>query len=483
MEYAKSQNDLLEYIRTKSGEVESSTAQGTLYQEIPFSGYDCVAAHRENSAKRIQILSEHIDFSDKTVLDIGCNVGYFCFELAKKGAKCWGIDDNADAIYIAKSLQHIHAVDNVNFIHGEVSETTISSVIDQAGHFDVILLNSVVHWLIYGMGSIRRVICLLNLLNSPSQQHIVYEPSSSDSAYYPEELKAENISTFFTQLGVKNYQKIGENFASNVNEKREIWMGTRDLYSDVRAIDDFLGDSCEHSNVKLARSYRKGIVSLVWHKWLIKTVETRYSPHNCLLRNEAQIVTQLMKAPEYVPILINNVGLNGRIYLIYENIEGKSFANIFVHKQDLWWISRELLRFLDILRSMDLVHNDLQPQNIILLKNCRQIRAINFELGGIDKTHKTVENKCQSALINLSLEETHLLTSEIDKTGGGYRSSRGPGYHENDRYAINKIIAQITNRRSFVNRWLYLTFAKQILDFKPNCLAGLLKQVRASRKR
>lgn len=452
MSYLESRESLIEFIsRKKRSAVEgSSTQDHSLYHEIPFPGYEEVSSQRTWSAQRARIISEHLDFSAKTVLDVGCNIGFFSFEFARLGATCWGIDYDPDSILVANSLKHIHRVDDAHFVCGSFSEELIEKLLREVGYFDVILLNSVVHWLIYHLGSVRRVLCLLNRLAGPGKQTIFYEPSSSKSAYFPEELRKRNIRAFFAGLGVDHYREIGKSFASNIGSARRVFMGERDVHGLLQELDQKLGNGA--SPGKLAelgvtlRHSREDKLCLEMNALFVKTVNSRFSPYNRQLKNELDIAYRLSRYPEYVPILIAGVELDGRMYLAYEKLQGPSLRDAFVCSRHILWIVRELKNFTGLLKRLGLVHNDLKPQNVLLETGNREIRIVDYEFSGPGRSWDREADDQYLPFEPQNLDEEAVLLSQMQRVGGDHRSSYGPGFYENDRYAVNKIIGLLRNR-------------------------------------
>jgi 2-polyprenyl-3-methyl-5-hydroxy-6-metoxy-1,4-benzoquinol methylase len=78
----------------------------------------------------------------KTILDIGCNLGYYCFQAYSEGATCVGIDNHSAFIESANDTKENLMLydDQVNFIQTDV-------LLDEHdyGKFDVVLLLYVVH--------------------------------------------------------------------------------------------------------------------------------------------------------------------------------------------------------------------------------------------------------------------------------------------------------------------------------------------------
>mgnify|MGYP001317947966 CR=1 FL=1 len=74
-------------------------------QNLPYQSIGNIKGVR-NTRKRLKILNLPEDFSNKTVLDIGCSTGVFCFEAYKRNARrCVGIDMSHQPINIALGLR------------------------------------------------------------------------------------------------------------------------------------------------------------------------------------------------------------------------------------------------------------------------------------------------------------------------------------------------------------------------------------------
>lgn len=59
----------------------------------------------ETKYKRLRHIFDEIDFNGKKVLDLGCNEGFFSFELAKRGAIVHGIDIDANRLQKANFIK------------------------------------------------------------------------------------------------------------------------------------------------------------------------------------------------------------------------------------------------------------------------------------------------------------------------------------------------------------------------------------------
>ncbi|MHC1582205.1 MAG: methyltransferase domain-containing protein [Candidatus Syntropharchaeia archaeon] len=107
-----------------------------LYQDIDLCGY------RTNGYKDCHstwnAISSAVEWKDKTVLDVGCYMGYFCFKIKEKGAKkVVGIDIN----YL-DDARKIRSIKRENVIFREVDIER-----DEIEDYDIILLLNTLHHL------------------------------------------------------------------------------------------------------------------------------------------------------------------------------------------------------------------------------------------------------------------------------------------------------------------------------------------------
>jgi len=90
------------------------------------------------------ILSEYADLSDKRVLDIGCNIGFYSFSLAKRGALTTGMDIRPEYIDIANEIARIYRV-SARFINAPMTDGAMRRL---GKHYDITLCFSVLQWII-----------------------------------------------------------------------------------------------------------------------------------------------------------------------------------------------------------------------------------------------------------------------------------------------------------------------------------------------
>ena len=76
-----------------------------------------------------------LDFRGKTVLDLGCNFGFYSFLAKRLGArKVVGVDKDGQVIKGCELLKAMHGVRDVHFYSGDFTTSTIP------GTFDIVML-------------------------------------------------------------------------------------------------------------------------------------------------------------------------------------------------------------------------------------------------------------------------------------------------------------------------------------------------------
>lgn len=119
------------------------------YQPINLPGYEETLSLRGRDCfDRSQSIARKLNtvFGDKSlsIIDWGCNLGFFCFELAKLGHRVVGVDNNPTNIEICRSLAHTNEFPiRPQFFCDELSTDSLPNY----GQQDVALCFSVLHHL------------------------------------------------------------------------------------------------------------------------------------------------------------------------------------------------------------------------------------------------------------------------------------------------------------------------------------------------
>lgn len=109
------------------------------YQPDPFShaGNDSRAC----AARFAAAAAELADLERPSVLDVGCNQGYFTFRFAEKGGICLGFDNDRAELMVARARAAVHRVHNVAFFEMLLDTKSIKGLPES----DVVICLSIFH--------------------------------------------------------------------------------------------------------------------------------------------------------------------------------------------------------------------------------------------------------------------------------------------------------------------------------------------------
>lgn len=154
-----------------------------------------------------------LDFHNKTVIDLGCNLGYFCFIVKKAGAvRVLGIDKDARIIHGCNLLKKLyHAVD-IDFQVQDITSLTGDFVFDVGMMIDFIGKYSIIS------GMLPRFLDVLDLV-SKSEMILSIRPQ------YRVDKHLENDSRGLLQKYPGNYLRKGFFYAMEyvIDRFRDNW--------------------------------------------------------------------------------------------------------------------------------------------------------------------------------------------------------------------------------------------------------------------
>src|SRR3972149_633004 len=425
-----------------------------LYHSLPSDPINIIS-HRGIDI-RFDLMNKHLDFSGKTVLDIGCNVGKFCFLANKAGAKCIGIDIDADSINVANAYKKSNKLNNINFHNLSFDKQSIDFLIQTYGQFDVILILSVNHWLLYQYGDREYIWNLLNCLTGNKLQTIVYEPSTSSHACFPEEVKTQNIVEFFQKLGCFSYQKIGSTYAQNNKHFRQLWIGSRDLAPLYKNLDKNIF-SYSGSPVKIIKKSDKTEI-FRWKYLLIERSNSK-KPGFVLFENKVKVSSSLINDPanNFLPILINNFRTTNNHYLVKEFISWPRLDHLDKSISYLD-IRRNLYHILNRLGTLNLVHNDIIPRNIFVETRTGRVKIVDFEYCLPQGSNPIIE-------YNLTTRsQKDYLSLKLEKVGSVYRNKHIPLFSvDNDRVIVNRVVCSLYKRNNIMRFGIFRRNIQRLL--------------------
>jgi len=449
--------ELKKFINSSDFATPGNSRGKAVYQEIPFSEFKKgVKIRRSNNRERLDLLINNYDFRGKTVLDVGCNIGYFGFELSKLGANYIGIDADNDSIKVANSLKDIYEVNNVEFYNLNYKEDSIRNILSKHENIDYIFFFSVNHWLFQDIG-INEFIRLTSLFLKDGQR-IIYEASSAIGAYYPKLLREKNIFKLINKIGYNKIDFLGTASADNLsggNKTRNIYIAE---FNQELLIDRFI-NSKKKKVIKIQDD--KEIYS--FKNYFIKKAK---KSRGFLLKNEFDKLNKL-KFYKYFPIPLSLTEKDNHIYLILKYIKGKSLIKYSIVPQKYRDHFRESLNeIIDILDKEKIIHRDLGPQNILINKKFNKIYLVDFEFAIFEDEKLNPHN----------IKEEEVLEKSLLKLGGKRNNKKYLYSLYLNQYSTKPIKSFYTNSRS-LKRWLraFLSFLKKKIN-DPNLIKKIVKR-------
>lgn len=141
-----------------------------LYQPIDDPRLAEFKLWRKDCKPRLDFILKHV--RGWSLLDIGCDTGYFCRELTKKGFKVIGLDNDKRRIAISRYLSIINNID-INYVVGRWQD-----YVKTMNKIDVILMLSVFHHALLKVG-VDQAFKDLTLLRGKCKQLFFSAPSSA----------------------------------------------------------------------------------------------------------------------------------------------------------------------------------------------------------------------------------------------------------------------------------------------------------------
>ena len=139
-------------------------------------------SHQRLDPKRMrakwQLIEKELPEQSGSLLDIGCNEGFFTRKAGEKGWCAWGIDGLAHAVEYAQREQTRQRLQTVFFSHGLLTPEVARNL----PLFDVIILVSSFHEIVQAYGEEKANILFDDLLKS-CRQKVIFEPSSDCHRY------------------------------------------------------------------------------------------------------------------------------------------------------------------------------------------------------------------------------------------------------------------------------------------------------------
>jgi SAM-dependent methyltransferase len=139
-----------------------------IYHPIPFPEFRKLTTQVSDATpyKRLELILANLGrLEGPKVLDLGCNLGFYSFSLARRGAEVTGVELRSDYHGISTAMAREYGVP-VRFVNAGLS----SELLDSIGRTDCTLCFSMLQWVIakegfeQGMALLKRISQLSNIL-------------------------------------------------------------------------------------------------------------------------------------------------------------------------------------------------------------------------------------------------------------------------------------------------------------------------------
>ena len=166
-----------------------------------------------------------------TTLDVGCNLGFFTFNMAKRGGFSIGIDYGRNEILAAKALALRHSVNNIVFTQMEVTPEN-ASLLPKA---DLVICLSIFHHWIRKLGEDESLRIMKGLAES-ANKYFVFDTGqpSEKNVDWNECLDFMNpdidkwAEAYFKALGFSKVVNLGNHRTSLSEVPRTLFIAVKD---------------------------------------------------------------------------------------------------------------------------------------------------------------------------------------------------------------------------------------------------------------
>ena len=200
------------------------------YQPVPYS-----SGKSRRYQGTIERWNATVSVLDKTkscsVLDVGCNTGFFSIEMAKRGNFCVGVDTAGKQLMVANAIKDLYQLDGVTFTRMKIDPENVSSL----PHFDTTFCLSIFHhWALqYGAAG---AISIMKTLADRTNGMLIFETAQTDNCSEKYRKALPDMGTepkkwleeFILDLGFNEVVSLGQfGVIDTDDDTRELMMGKK----------------------------------------------------------------------------------------------------------------------------------------------------------------------------------------------------------------------------------------------------------------
>ena len=198
------------------------------YQPNPFDARN--KKKNRDSFDRYDAIFKNISNTPATLLDLGCNRGFFVLHASKQGIFSIGVDHDRFEILYARSVAEIYGVNKALFMHDEINE----ELLNKLPQFEMVVCTSIFHhWVrIYGKESAFN---MMQSIADRTSRYLVFETgqnNETETRFYKYldfmgESYEDWITKFLIGLGFREIKKIGMYKTTLSNVERTLFLAIK----------------------------------------------------------------------------------------------------------------------------------------------------------------------------------------------------------------------------------------------------------------
>ncbi|MFA5100766.1 MAG: DUF1698 domain-containing protein [Candidatus Omnitrophota bacterium] len=205
-----------------------STGVIKLYQPV-FGRMEKADSATRNCLDRWTVIGPMLGNDNGSVLDIGCNLGFFSFKAAESGRLAIGVDHNHFNIHFCRAISYVNRVDGSVFVNKNLDLDTLRNL----PKFDVIFNFSVFHHWVKSYNSETAQDMMRVLAKKCDRMFFETGQPNETGAKWAEKLHFMGsrpdvwIETFLRDIGFNDVRMIGTFPTGLTNVKRHLFIASK----------------------------------------------------------------------------------------------------------------------------------------------------------------------------------------------------------------------------------------------------------------
>ena len=247
-------------------EIKSKIKNVIIYQNIEFDDFSLKVKNQRNSPNLRLELFDNIDLKNKTVYDLGCSNGFFCYELAKRGAKVIGVDKNKKTIELNRLIAKYYDLD-IEFIEDDLLDESFYN--ERMGNSDLVIFLSVIHHIYKNTEKYPSNYCnkILKIISEKTDK-MIFETGQSGEPFH--------WSIKLGEMGLNPQKWILDNWLWNTNFKQKDVIKSLLFRGRMGAIREKVCTLYRKSIYKPYHPLRYYFINLICRLFIRDPRETRY---------------------------------------------------------------------------------------------------------------------------------------------------------------------------------------------------------------